>query len=307
MKTVKQKNKINRKKYIFIFLMLLWPVLHFVLMQFLNLNMVIMAFNDYTLGANNPVFVGLENFKGVFRLFDTSKVDNEWYAVKNSLSIAALTLFVNAPMALAFSYLLYIKVKGSSWMKVVLYLPCVTSAVVLVLIFKSFMTSGPVDSIYSILGIYDKLPNEGWLGEHTAWNTILLFSIWTGFSQNMIFFLAAMNRIPQDYVEAAKIDGASEPRIFFSIVLPMISSTVGTMLTLSLSAVFGWCMPSMLMMRNDSGMNFTGTMGLSILRFTSGKQYGVAAAYGLILTVIGAPITLLIRKISMKLSTDVEC
>lgn len=306
MKSVKQKKKITRKKYIFIFLMLLWPVLHFVLMQLLNFNMIIMAFNDYTLGANNPVFVGIENFKGVFHLFDKTRINNEWYAVRNSLSIAALTLFVNAPMALAFAYLLFIKVKGSGWMKVVLYLPCVTSSVVLVLIFKSFMTSGPVDFIYSLLGIFEKLPNEGWLGEHTAWNTIILFSIWTGFSQNMIFFLASMNRIPQDFIEAAKLDGASEPRIFFSIVLPMISSTVGTMLTISLAAVFGWCMPSMLMMRNDSGMNFTGTMGLSILRYTSAKQYGVAAAYGLLLTIIGAPITLLIRKISNKLSTDVE-
>lgn len=302
----KKKSKAMKKRYLFIFLMLLWPVLHFILMQFLNLNMIIMAFNDYTLGANNPVFVGFENFAGVFRLFDISRVDNEWYAVKNSLSIAALTLFVNTPMALAFAYLLYVKVKGSKWMKVTLYLPCVTSAVVLVLIFKSFMTSGPVNSIYSLLGIYDKLPNEGWLGENTAWTTILLFSIWTGFSQNMVFFLSAMNRIPQDFIEAAKLDGASEPRIFFSIVLPMISSTVGTMLTLSLAAVFGWCMPSMLMMRNDSGMNFTGTMGLSILRYTSAKQYGVAAAYGLLLTLIGAPITLLIRKISMKLQSDVE-
>lgn len=306
MNKTKKKSEALRKRNLFIVLMLIWPVLHFILTQFLNFNMVIMAFNDYSLGVNNPMFVGFENFEGVFRLFDTNRVDNEWYAVRNSLSIAALTLFVCTPMALAFAYLLYIKVKGSGWMKVILYLPCVTSAVVLVLIFKSFMTSGPVDSIYNLLGIYDKLPNEGWLGENTAWNTILLFSIWTGFSQNMIFFLASMNRIPNDFVEAAKLDGASEPRIFFAIVLPLISSTVTTMLTLSLAAVFGWCMPSMLMMRNDQGMNFTGTMGLSILRYTSSKQYGVAAAYGLLLTVIGAPITLAIRKLGAKLQTDVE-
>lgn len=191
-------------------------------------------------------------------------------------------------------------------MRVVLYLPCVTSAVVLVLIFKSFMTSGPMDSIYSILGIFDKLPNEGWLGEHTAWNTILIFSIWTGFSTNLMFFLSSMNRIPQDFIEAAKLDGASEPRIFFSIVLPLISSTVTTMLTLALASVFSWCMPSMLFMRNDSGMNYTGTLGLSILRYTSAKQYGTAAAYGLLLTLIGAPFTLAIRKLGKKLQQDVE-
>lgn len=300
------KKKRMQRRNLFIFIMLAIPVANFLLTQLLNVNMVIMAFNDYTFGANNPQFVGWENFKGVFRLFNPEQVNNEWYAVRNSISLAFLTLFVNAPISLAFAYLLYIKVKGYKWMRVVLYLPCVTSAVVLVLIFKSFMTSGPMDSIYSILGIFDKLPNEGWLGENTAWNTILIFSIWTGFSTNLMFFLSSMNRIPQDFIEAAKLDGASEPRIFFSIVLPLISSTVTTMLTLALASVFSWCMPSMLFMRNDSGMNYTGTLGLSILRYTSAKQYGTAAAYGLLLTLIGAPFTLAIRKLGKKLQQDVE-
>lgn len=300
------KKKRMQRRNLFIFLMLAIPVANFLLTQLLNVNMVIMAFNDYTFGVNNPQFVRWENFKGVFRLFNPEQVNNEWYAVRNSISLAFLTLFINAPISLAFAYLLYIKVKGFKWMRVVLYLPCVTSAVVLVLIFKSFMTSGPIDSIYSILGIFDKLPNEGWLGEHTAWNTILIFSVWTGFSTNMMFFLSAMNRVPQDFIEAAKLDGASEPRIFFSIVLPLISSTVTTMLTLALASVFSWCMPSMLFMRNDSGMNYTGTLGLSILRYTSAKQYGTAAAYGLLLTLIGAPFTLAVRKLGKKLQQDVE-
>lgn len=300
------KKKRMQRRNLFIFLMLAIPVANFLLTQLLNVNMVIMAFNDYTFGANNPQFVGFENFKGVFRLFNPEQVNNEWYAVRNSISLAFLTLFINAPISLAFAYLLYIKVKGYKWMRVVLYLPCVTSAVVLVLIFKSFMTSGPIDSIYSLLGIFDKLPNEGWLGENTAWNTILIFSIWTGFSTNLMFFLSSMNRIPQDFIEAAKLDGASEPRIFFSIVLPLISSTVCTMLTLALASVFSWCMPSMLFMRNDSGMNYTGTLGLSILRYTSAKQYGTAAAYGLLLTLIGAPFTLAVRKLGKKLQQDVE-
>lgn len=300
------KSKRKRARSRFIFLMLLWPVLHFLLSQFLNLNMVIMAFNDYTLGANDPVFVGWDNFTGIFKLFDVTRVDNEWYAVRNTVSLFLLIIFICTPLALFFSYLLYIKVKGYKWIRVLLYLPCITSAVVLVLIFKSFMMSGPVDSIFSFLGIYDKLPIEGWLGPDTAWNTILIFSVWTGFSSNMIFFLSSMNRIPEDLIEAAKLDGASEARIFFSIVLPLISSTLCTMLTLSVAGVFGWAMPSMLMMGNDYGMNHTGAVGLSVLRYTSAKQYGTAAAYGLMLTLVGAPLTLGFRKLATKFEVDVE-
>lgn len=300
------KKKKLRRRNIFIALMLAIPLAKYILNQFLNLNMLVMAFNDYSLGANNPIFVGWENFKGVFRLFSSSNVNSEWYAVRNSLSIAGLILFVNGPISLAFAYLLYLKVTGYKWMRVVLYFPAVISAVVLVLIFKSFMTSGPMDTIYNLLGIYEKLPNEGWFGPNTAWNTILIFSIWTGFSVNMMFFLSAMNRVPTELVEAAKIDGASSPRVFFTIILPCISSTVCTLMTIALAGVFGWCMPSMLFMGSSAGINGTGTLGLSILNYTSAKAYGVAAAYGLLMTLVGAPITLGIRALGNKLQTDVE-
>ena len=178
----------------FALLLMAWPIVMFVVSQVLNINMFVMAFHDYTFGVNNPKFVGFGNFLGVFRLFDGAKVSNEWGAVRNSLAVGGITLFVNAPLSLAFAYLLYLKTRGYKFIRTVLYFPCITSAVVLVLIFKSFFMSGPIDAIYSFLGIYDKLPNEGWFGEHTAWNTIQIFNVWTGFSANMLFFLSAMNR-----------------------------------------------------------------------------------------------------------------
>lgn len=304
-KNLTDRQKRERRRSIFIFLMLLWPVGHFIFSQALNINMFWMAFNDYTLGANHPNFIGIDNFEAVLKLFDSALVENEWVAVKNSLSMGALVLFVNVPIALIFAYLLYSKVPGNRWLRVILYLPCVTSAVVLVLIFQSFMESGPLKMIYNLLDIAEKWPVEGWLGPNTAWTTILIFSVWTGFSQNMLYFLSSMNRIPEDYVEAAKLDGATEPQIFFKIVLPLISSTVGTMLTISVSAVFSWAMPAMLMMRGStSGMNNTGTFGLSVLNFTMAKRYGVASAYGILLTLIAAPITLGIRWLTDKLADD---
>lgn len=302
-----ERQKRQRRRSLFIFLMLVWPVAHFIFTQVLNLNMFWMAFNDYTLGANHPTFVGFDNFEGVFRLFDKSLVENEWVAVKNSLSMGALVLCINVPLSLAFSYLIYTKVPGNGWLRKVLYLPCITSAVVLVLVFQSFMESGPLRVIYNFLGIADKWPVEGWLGPNTAWTTLLIFSVWTGFSQNMLYFLSSMNRIPEEYIEAAKLDGATEPQIFFKIVLPLISSTVGTMLTLTISSVFSWAMPSMLMMRgNTNGMNNTGTFGLSVLHYTMAKRYGIASAYGILLTLIAIPITLGVRWLTNRWADDTQ-
>lgn len=305
MRTTGAKSKRKKSRSLFIFLMLFWPVLQFILTQFLNINMVIMAFNDYTFGVNDPVFVGLDNFKGLFRLFSSALVDNEGIAVKNTIFLFFFSLLVCMPGSLIFSYLIYIKVKGHKWLQKLIYLPCVTSTVVLVIVFKNFM-QGPLSSIYGILGISDKIPLEGWLGPNTAWNTIIIFSIWTGFSSNLIYFLSAMRRIPEDLIEAAKLDGASEVRIFSTIIMPLISSTIWTLISLLLAGIMGWAMPSLLMMGDSTGMYGTGTVGLSIMRFTTAKAYGVGGAYGILLTLVGAPLTLLLRKLADKFEVDVQ-
>lgn len=296
----------KKKQSIFIFCMLAWPVLHFIFSQALNLNSFRMAFIDYSEGANYGTFTGLDNFKAVFNLFRTSRVDTEWIAIRNSIIIGFLTVFVHAPMSLAYAYMCHIKCKGQRFFKIVLYMPAIISAVVLVMIFKGFFTSGPLDTIYNVLGIGDKLPSEGWLGPNTAWGTIVIFNIWTGFSTNFMFFLCAMNRIPDDYIEAAKIDGASEPQILFKIILPMIARNLTTILTLGMSVIFSWAMPSMLFMRDSSGMNGTGAIGLSILNYTTSRQYGVAAAYGMMATAVAAPLMLGIRHWVDKHIEDVE-
>ena len=290
----------------FIFLMLLWPVAGTLISCCINWSMIWQAFYDFSLGANHPEFVGLGNFRNVLNMFDTSRIDNEWIAVKNSLTCGILTALVHTPMAYGYAYLLWAKVKGHKWMKAALYLPCIVSLVVLVLIFKGFFTSGPVDTIYNLLGIADKLPNQGWLGPDTAWTTIIIFNIWVGFNGNYIFYLAAMNRIPEDFIEAAKVDGATEPQIFTKIVTPLVARNLVTLATLSMGVIFSWGTQSLLFMRDTSGMNGTGAIGLTILNFTSSKNYGMTAAYGLLCTLIAAPIMLGLRALGNRHVEDVE-
>lgn len=296
----------NRSRTIFIVLMLAWPVAHFILTWAINSSMLVMAFRDYTTSSSGK-FVGWSNFKGVFSLFETENHRyHEWYAVRNSLRLVPLTLLINAPLSLIFSYLIFLKMPAYKVLQVLLYIPCITSAVVLVLVFKGFMMSGPVNLLYSALGIYEKLPNNGWLSEDTAWTTIMIFSVWTGFSTNILYFLSAMRRVPQDFIEAAELDGATEYQKFFKIVMPLISPTVCTMLSLSIAALFGWAMPVLLFMGNDSGINFTGTLGLSILHWTTGRAYGVAAAYGIMLTIIASPMMIGVRLLSKKLERNID-
>lgn len=301
----KQTPAVKQRKR-FIFLMLLWPVAGTIIGCLLNYSAYWQAFFDFSLGANHPEFVGFDNFEGILNMFNKDLVNCEWIAVKNSVEILLLVLFVHTPMSVIYAYFLWSKVRGHGWLKGALYLPCIIGPVVLVLIFKGFFTSGPMDMIYNLLGIADKIPNQGWLGPDTAWHTIIIFNIWTGFQSNMIFFLAAMNRVPQELVDAAKVDGASEPRICFNIVLPLVAKNIVTMATLGMGTMFSWGTISLLMMRDSSGMNGTGAIGLTLLNFTSGKQYGYVAAYGLMCTLIAAPLILGVRALGNKFVEDVE-
>ncbi len=309
---LKNKNKsegmkdVVRKRKIFIVLMLAYPVFHLLLEWYLNFDIIYMAFRDYTFDIINGEFVGLTNFKGIFNLFNPSNnTIPEFYALLHCAQLMLLVIFINAPISLAFAYLIYLQVKGYKFLRYALYIPVITSAVVLVLAYRQvFQPDGPINFLYNMLGI--EWPNEGFFSANNAWNSIITFSIWTGFSTNIIYFLSCMRRVPDSYIESAKLDGASEPRVFFSIILPLASPTICTMISLGIAGVFSWALPSLLFVPQNSGGYNVGTMGLTILNFTTARRYGLAAAYGILVTIVACPIMLGIRRISHKLEQTVE-
>ncbi len=299
--------RIRRRRTLFAMLLIAWPVFMFVFTQIINMNMFYMAFHSYSRVDLDPRFVGWDNFKGVILMFDQEKVVNEWQAVQNSIAVGFVTLFINAPISLLFAYLVFTKVPGYKVLRALLYLPCVTSAVVLVLIFRNFFDyDGALHMIYNVLGVGDKFPVNGWFVEGYAWTAIQIFNIWTGFSSNMMFFLSSMNRVSDDFIEAAKLDGATEPQIFFKIVFPLISPTVMTMLTIALASVFGWGQQSLLFMGASAASEGAGAIGLTMLNLAKSYNFGSASAYGVMLTLIGAPITLCFRALGRKLSISEE-
>jgi ABC-type sugar transport system permease subunit len=150
------------------------------------------------------------------------------------------------------------------------------------------------------------IPFDGWLSEKYAWPAILIFSIWTGFSGNIIYFLSAMRRIPEEFVEAAKIDGATEYQVFFKVIFPLSMPTVSTLTMLGVAGLVGWAMPAFLMMDSMNGLNNTGTVGLSLLNLANARAYGTASAYGLMVSFIVAPILLTLRHWVNKMTAKYE-
>ncbi len=300
----------KRSKQIFVFLMLAYPVARFILAWAINVNMIPMAFKDYTDSIAGE-FVGwdnlLKNFKGIINLYTGEhRLVSEWYALRNTASLYLLDTFINIPISLAFSYLIYIKVKGWRAWQTFLYLPNITSSIVLVLVFRGVIIGGPLNTILNQIGRGEAIPYEGWLGPKYAWPMILIFSIWTGISGMMIYYLAAMRRIPDDFIEAARLDGATEYQIFFKIIFPLMLPNLATLTLLGFTSLVSWSTPSFLMMDSMEGYNYTGTIGLSLLNWSNSRNFGTAAAYGLMVTVVLGPILLVTRRIVDKVTDTIQ-
>ena len=150
---------------------------------------------------------------------------------KRSIGNTFLYLIIEVPIMLVLAILLaqilnnkHLKFKG--FFRTCVFLPCATSLVSYALIFKSlFATQGLINTILDKLGILES--NFNFLG--TGWSAKIIIIValiwrWTGY--NMVFFLAGLQNIEYSVYEAAKIDGASGWRTFWSITVPLLRPTI---------------------------------------------------------------------------------
>ena len=150
---------------------------------------------------------------------------------KRSIGNTFLYLIIEVPIMLVLAILLaqllnnkHLKFKGL--FRTCVFLPCATSLVSYALIFKSlFATQGLINTILVKLGILEN--NFNFLGTGWSANIIIIVALiwrWTGY--NMVFFLAGLQNIEYSVYEAAKIDGASGWRTFWSITVPLLKPTI---------------------------------------------------------------------------------
>ena len=150
---------------------------------------------------------------------------------KRSIGNTFLYLIIEVPIMLVLAILLaqllnnkHLKFKGL--FRTCVFLPCATSLVSYALIFKSlFATQGLINTILVKLGILEN--NFNFLG--TGWSAKIIIIValiwrWTGY--NMVFFLAGLQNIEYSVYEAAKIDGASGWKTFWSITVPLLRPTI---------------------------------------------------------------------------------
>ncbi len=175
-------------------------------------------------------FVGLGNFS------DMAGDSMFWNALKNTL-LYSLNVPFGMALSLIVALMMHRKLKGLNILRTLYFLPSVTSFVAIALVWMWIYhpTFGAANFFLSLVG----LPPQQWLNSSgSAMISIMIFTIWMGIGYQMVIFLAGLQGIPEEFYEAARIDGASRWQRFWSITLPLLKPTTFFILVTSFIASF---------------------------------------------------------------------
>lgn len=172
-------------------------------------------------------FVGLDNFRKL--------ADDEIFrdTISHTFTFAVEGAILLFPLALFLAYATSERLFGARTFRFVILAPVALSVAVAALLWKFVLNPnfGLLNGLLGAVGL-DSLERP-WLGqESTAMPAVIVATVWHGVGIWMIFFAAAITRVPLDLKEAARIDGASSFAVFRYIVLPLIRDVTGILLVL---------------------------------------------------------------------------
>lgn len=185
-----------------------------------------LSFTEWDL-FGSPEWVGLSNYISIF------KSNDFWKALLHTAYFIAGYLPLVIVLSLSAAMLLNKKLKGVTFFRFVYFLPVISSWVAVSMIWKWLFNPeyGLINYMLSLIGI----AGPAWLQDpQWAMPAIIITSVWKDIGFVMVMFLAGLQGIPDDYYEAADLDGANGWQKFFKITLPLLSPTTFFVLIISL-------------------------------------------------------------------------
>ena len=197
---------------------------------------LVLSFTDFDIYAladlNNLRFIGFDNYQ---RLLGNPLF---WKAMSNTLWFVVLGVPLIVALSLAAALLVHARtLKWRAVWRVALFAPFVTTLVATAVVWNYLLHTryGLINYGLSFLGIGP----VDWLGNpSTALPAILIFVAWKSFGYNMIIFLAALQTVNKDLLDAARVDGAGPWMRFRHVVLPAIAPTVLLVAILTVAGMF---------------------------------------------------------------------
>ena len=229
-------------------------------------------------------------------------------SVKNTMIYWSVGFFFIMPTCFLIAFFLYKKITGFKFFRLVFFFPSIISSVIIASFFKYiFGPGGQMPYIWEkLFGKEDVL----FLADSQyAFGTMVFYNIYTGLTGFLLYWLSAYARLPEEIMEAGRIDGLTEMGEFRHIALPLILPFYATMALLNVTGILDAGGPAMLLTPNPQ--HGTWDLPYFLYQFTTGgrsgmsyeDQQGIAAAVGLVKGVLILPIAFIMNRFVNKIET----
>ena len=220
-----------------------WPFLQGIYLSFCNFNT-----------PKDADWVGTQNYLKVFS--DAGFLN----AFKNTTAFAVVSIILINVVAFAIAYALTQKIRGANLFRTVFFMPNLIGGVVL-----GYIWSMIFDGILKNYGTY--LTANGTYG---FWGLVILVA-WQQIGYMMIIYIAGLQAVPEDMLEAARIDGASGAQTLFKVIIPNVMPSITTCTFLTLTNSFKMFDQNMALtgglpsvIQNGAKVNITELLALNI-------------------------------------------
>ncbi len=178
-----------------------------------------------------PKLVGLDNF------VELASDDRFLKALRNTAFYTVTSVPIGMLISLFIALALNQTIRGIAWIRTAYFLPVVTSTIAIALVWQWIYAadSGLLNEFLGVFGI----SSQKWLSNPTlAMPSIVAMSVWQGLGTDVIIFLAGLQAIPMELLDAASVDGAGRWARFRNVVLPLLTPSIFFTGVLSLIGAF---------------------------------------------------------------------
>jgi raffinose/stachyose/melibiose transport system permease protein len=237
------------------------------------------AFTDWR-GLGDAHWIGLDNFREIFD--DPTTRGALWHTLIFGFALVVLTNLFGLALALGLNRTL----KSRHFLRAIFFLPVILSPLAVSFIWQYILDpSGPVNTVLGTVGLSGW--QRAWLGDPSwALLAVLLVMVWQQSGLAMVIYLAGLQSIPDDLVEASAVDGASSWMRLRRITLPLLRPAFIIASTLTL--IFGLRVFDQILGLTGGGpVGATETLATQVWKqsFADGR-FGYGAALSVVLTVI---------------------
>ncbi len=250
-----------------------------------------LSFTDYNIYKNLAIWTGLANYIKIF------KDPVFWFSMRNNFFVIFVSVFGQIPLGFVLAYLIYRRlVKRSVFFQAMVFLPTVISTIIIGILWsKMFSPIGVVPRIIQVITNNPDYSMTIMTNKNLAMIPIGFVLLWMYTGTYLIIFLANLQNIDPDIIEAAQIDGATDGQIFRKIIVPQL---YGVLVLTSILAISGSLRSFDLIFAMTGGGPAYYTNLLSIYMYNQSfifHNYGVGSAVSTVMVILSIVLVILIR------------